>query len=370
MTHFLDTLSASVELTSQERDVLIQTGVTSHEDLHSLTVAFPESLKRAGVRVQLLSSISTHHVEPSYATQIAVSDVTPLPPFGATPPSDPWWDVNSQVAAESATTIDEALTLRRSQPIDLRKGIDWPVRNQAYRGTCVAFAVTAAVERLQSGPQATPRDLSEQFLYWGMKEKGADWGRNSDGSSIGLACYALADYGICGERDWPYNPEFIPGHAGQPGNGNPSYTALAQGKRNRMTGSPKSFYGLTGSAAMALAMLQIGRPVAIALPTFSDSASSMYSSWSTPVARAYGRILNPPPTARRSGPGHAVCIVGFQPDPYEPLGGYFIFRNSWGTGWASRAPATGHSYAPAPGYGDVSATFVDKYNWQMLAFES
>ena len=61
-----------------------------------------------------------------------------------------------------------------------------------------------------------------------------------------------------------------------------------------------------------------------------------------------------------------MCVTGFEPDNLEPTGGYFIVRNSWGTSWASGAPAAGSSYAPEPGYGEVSATYVDAYCWEFF----
>ena len=61
-----------------------------------------------------------------------------------------------------------------------------------------------------------------------------------------------------------------------------------------------------------------------------------------------------------------MCAVGFEPDPEEPTGGYFIIRNSWGTAWSSQAPSPGNTYSPGPGYGEVSATYVDAYLWELL----
>ena len=57
---------------------------------------------------------------------------------------------------------------------------------------------------------------------------------------------------------------------------------------------------------------------------------------------------------------HSVCVVGFRSDPTEPLGGVFIFRNSvGGEKFGCRAPNPEESGAPAPGYGQVTATYVE-----------
>ena len=52
-------------------------------------------------------------------------------------------------------------------PVDLR-ALMAPVRDQGQRGTCLAFAVTAAHEVGRSGG-SSPEDLSEEALYWGCK---------------------------------------------------------------------------------------------------------------------------------------------------------------------------------------------------------
>ena len=104
------------------------------------------------------------------------------------------------------------------------------------------------------------------------------------------------------------------------------------------------------------------------LPVFKDPLGTT-DNWNTSVALAYGHVLNPPPLSAACG-GHAVCITGFRPDPAEPNGGYFVFRNSWGSGWAQNAPAPAGSnrsfVAPEPGYGSISASYVESYLWELL----
>ena len=80
---------------------------------------------------------------------------------------------------------------------------------------------------------------------------------------------------------------------------------------------------------------------------------------------AYGRVLNPPATSVVSD-GHSVCVVGFQPDDTEPNGGFFIFRNSWDVSWAYAAPSPGNGFSPERGYGDISATYIEDYMWELL----
>ena len=67
----------------------------------------------------------------------------------------------------------------------------------------------------------------------------------------------------------------------------------------------------------------------------------VFDSWlRSPETRRTGKITMPLPGEPTEG-GHAWCIVGYQDEASVPGGGYFIVRNSWGTGWGDR----GFAYA-------------------------
>jgi len=120
------------------------------------------------------------------------------------------------------------------------------------------------------------------------------------------------------------------------------------------------------AAAVLNQLTNTKRPLAISLPVFADPLDTTgRDNWNTPIALQYGRVIDPPPTSIVIG-GHAVCVVGFVPDQGEQTGGYFIFRNSWGRSWAQAVPSAQYS-SPEPGYGDISATYVDKYLWEMCS---
>jgi hypothetical protein len=76
-----------------------------------------------------------------------------------------------------------------------------------------------------------------------------------------------------------------------------------------------------------------------------------------------------PPTGWELAPsGHAVCILGFVRDLTEKQGGWFIFRNSWGLGWAADAPdANEPVQVPRAGYGALAAGHVEEAVWEILA---
>jgi hypothetical protein len=186
-----------------------------------------------------------------------------------------------------------------------------------------------------------------------------------DGSSLEFARDALALRGICEEALWPYNG--MPGPSvTQATATDPSRRAQTEATANAIAAS--SYSKAPGiSAALVIAVLNQGRPAALSLPIFRDPIfPTGPSNWTTPAGWSYGRVLNPIGRAVVAG-GHAVLALGFEPDPDEPTGGYFIVRNSWGSVWASQAPSPGNSHAPAPGYGEISATYVDAYLWELLA---
>ena len=70
-----------------------------------------------------------------------------------------------------------------------------------------------------------------------------------------------------------------------------------------------------------------------------SSASDMYTS----VSAMYSGSTHAPID-------HAVLIVGYKDDPSVPTGGYFIFKNSWGTGYGN----SGYGYCP---YGNLEWHF-------------
>jgi hypothetical protein len=128
-----------------------------------------------------------------------------------------------------------------------------------------------------------------------------------------------------------------------------------------------AYFANVGPARAILSRLRRRRrPIAISLEVSEDPNTGV-NNWTHPTAVDYGHVFDPVPGAQFSLMGHAVCVVGFVPDKHEPLGGFFIIRNSWGTGWARNAPdrrAGSRNCSPGPGYGQVSATYVDQYLWE------
>jgi hypothetical protein len=238
----------------------------------------------------------------------------------------------------------------------------WPVRNQRDRGTCVSFATTALYELYRCVKEAEWEDLSEQFLYWSVKHHNLDGIPHQDGTWYEFAAQALARFGTCSESVWPYDGRAsVSVSHDPPPAGAPAKAAALKTAVPKATDYPST----TGKAATLLTKLRNHNGVGIALPVFSSPDRSTHN-WATTAARTYGFVQNPMPGWVADG-GHAVCCVGFATDPDEPLGGYFVIRNSWGTGWGRGLPDP--SYAgPEPGYGQVSASYVDRYLWEDCVF--
>jgi hypothetical protein len=364
MADFVESLAQDAALSQDETAVLRVAGVRSFEDIHALVASFP-SLGTA-LRIPLLSSLAAQRLGVR-AQQLVTA--TPAQPAavkgrGALYPPGARWPQSARVPLPpAAAAAAPPPALPPSAAIDLRVA-SWPVRDQGQRGTCVAFATTACVEHDDAA--RPPPDLSEQFLYWAIKSHTADPSPNGVGTNLVFARDALSSDGLCTEGLWPYNGTQTAVES-QGGGADPSPPAIADAATRRKAGLTYQVFQGAGGAAAVLAALQAGAPVAITLPVFSDPAAPGTDNWSTSVAWLYGRVLNPPPTASVSA-GHAVCILGFVPDASEPHGGFFIFRNSWNTSWASSVPAPGRSYAPERGHGDISATYIENYLWELLHF--
>ena len=55
--------------------------------------------------------------------------------------------------------------------------------------------------------------------------------------------------------------------------------------------------------------------------------------------------------------GHSISLVGYANATQFPGGGFFVFRNSWGTGFGDK------------GYGYVSFDYVKKYTNDLLVYQ-
>lgn len=361
-SEFLTALSRDVALEPAESRILDYIGVRSAEEVYALTSYFP-SLAYAGLRVHHISNVMTRMMSAvSRAAARAAMSGPPSVSLGANPPPGSATTPGSTVGMPPPLPFTRPLTL--ASAVDLRMR-SWPVRDQGHRGTCVAFGTTACVEHFQSVSGGPNPDYSEQFLYWAIKDHSRDPNKTGDGTWLQFARDSLAADGICSEGVWPYIGAAVTPVSGQTST-EPTAQARTEAALHLFT---IGLYNMrpTGAATAILQGLQRGRPVAVSLPVFVDPtmAANGPNNWTTQIGWLYGRVLNPPPRSVVVG-GHCVCVTGFVPDQNEPNGGHFIIRNSWGGAWGSQAPAGGTWLSPEPGYGEISATYVDSYCWELL----
>ena len=358
---FVGKISKQLALSDMEERILTSVDVRSWEDIQSLASAFP-SISQIGVEIPKLSNAAVMELGATFANALVERAREERPvALGAIAPPNALFALNARVGIPLPTQGPTAgATLGAASPIDLRIS-NWPVRNQGQRGTCVAHGAAACVEHFTM--VQTTADLSEQFLYWAIKTKTPDPHPNSDGTWLLYADQALTNEGICAESVWPYVPTPVNPVSGQVP-GKPTVAAIAAAAGNSLTGTV--IQNPAGAAAAVLSALGRGRVVGICLPVFADPLTpNGPTNWTTNVGFNYGHVLNPPPTSKVVG-GHCVCITGYIYDSEEPTGGYFIIRNSWDVQWGALNPSAGVGRAPEQGYGDISATYVDKYCWELF----
>jgi C1A family cysteine protease len=190
-----------------------------------------------------------------------------------------------------------------------------PVRDQGDRGTCLAFAVTAAHEHYRYVEAGSVPHLSEEFFYWACKQIDGD---NFPGTTFTSAQDALKDRGQPIEDLWPYDGRRDDADSASY---QPPAAALAAHHFKAELGK--------GQAAPDLVkeLLALGTPVVVGL--------RLTPQFYQPVG---GHIMDPPDPPTLLG-GHAVVIVGYENEPGsgDP---YFIVRNSWGPRWG----VEGHGY--------------------------
>jgi C1A family cysteine protease len=218
------------------------------------------------------------------------------------------------------------------------------VRNQADRGTCVAFASVAFLEfHLEESSGTAAERHSEQFIYWGCKQD--DGMAMAEGTFASTARAVLKARGACLNRTWKYNPHLVPNNESQ---GPPPAGAK---------GEAKQFTWTTAKAIAAKNVdrlreqLDAQRPVVLSVKTFP--------SWDFATTAETGDITMPFPGEASDG-GHAICLVGYLLDTTAPGGGRLIFRNSWGKTWATKSQA-------AAGYGTLPFEYVKKYALEAFA---
>jgi len=182
------------------------------------------------------------------------------------------------------------------------------VRDQGTRGTCLAFAASAAHGLRLSGTTV----LSPEFLFWAAKQR--DGAPNIDGTTPAALMRALEEIGQPLESKWPYQTSrpwpFIGYH--------PPVIA------------PSDLY-TRGSSTASVMTVATDALAAGNTPVFALGITRTFYG---PVG---GSVIHVP--GERVEAGHGILVTGYGHHNGDP---HFLIRNSWGTSWG----VAGHALIP------------------------
>lgn len=363
-------IAQALDLNGAERDYVERYRITSFDELHADLVASP-SLEHT--RPAIRRALILARLEPllSNAYRQARAEPEPDVTFGA-------------LLNRDRGRVDLQGWPGATMPADLNaeaQGVDllgdwpnlWPVRDQGYaEPTCVPFTANACLERAALKPGLGAERLASVFLYQRIRSRfGPAQGKG--GSKLTEIAATMPASGVCREALWRDSETPM---------AQPSDAAL-QDALTRRRGAECTDLGWqaanrpSGAARVVLQLLRQGLPVAITMPTFRDPASgSTITNWTDAYARVTGEV-RPKKDEWDFVGGHAVCILGFQPAIKDPLGGYFVFRNSWGSRFATQPLSPPAAKAgekpvsptvPGIGYGVIGASQIEGYVAEILVF--
>lgn len=219
----------------------------------------------------------------------------------------------------------ESLEIRPGQlPLSMDlSGEMTPVRFQGARPTCVAFAMTAALEFIHRA------DLSEQYAYWAAEM--AD-GNSHDGLYLVQAAPLMQSTGTVTESTWPYAGYTIPSNPAQ----DPPPPAAGNAQKYR--------FGRVGLEAGSNAR----QPALIAIGMAQRRQPAMFTFGIPPQGLPNDGNLVVPPGSPDPVAGHGVLICG-----YDANRGTFKFKNSWDITWGMA------------GYGVMTQDFIMRYGFEL-----
>ena len=235
---------------------------------------------------------------------------------------------------------DIPITLINKPDVDLRptiKTMGIAIRNQGGRGTCSVFAVTFLLEYMYAKQKGLSNpDFSEEYLNYASN---LAINQFQDGGFFDALDLGYQTYGIVNERQAPYHNSYSPPYVA-----NAATLAKGEAIAPKFTATFIKPWdvttGLTSGELQAIKhTLDTGRPVAVGVrwPNTFETET------------IHGIQLMKTPPASGVFDGHSIDLVGYKASNAFPGGGYFIFRNSYGTSFG------------AEGYGFMPFDYAKKY---------
>jgi hypothetical protein len=260
-----------------------------------------------------------------------------------------------------------------------------PVKSQGSRGVCSIFSTVGLMEHLyiKEGTITNP-DFSEQYLQWSAKFEVGSF-PNTSGSNASSNLEAINRFGIVAEADDPYETfQWGPAQdAACEGDNMPTrcYTngePSAEARAARKYLLPRGRWLNRSANSIKAHMTSKDQGVIVGLTFFYQSWNHRLSE--LPTNSGYwsdGYVLYPNEQDKElsleNRAGHSIQLVGWDDDlevqTVDEEGnlvvdeegnpvmekGFFIFKNSWGTGSFGRDNANGD------GYGYISMKYVTEY---------
>jgi C1A family cysteine protease len=217
-----------------------------------------------------------------------------------------------------------------------------PIRNQGQRGTCASFSGTVFLEYEYMNYEGyNDLDLSEQYFFYACKQR--DGSPYSDGTTMTAVRDTVKYDGTCYEDTWPYNPN----PTNDPAQG-PAPAGAAQEAKSFVYPNVKYWSSNPGISTLK-SYIDDGHIISF--------GTVVYNSWYKSSATKKTGVITMPISGDSVAGGHAMDLVGYVDNTSYAGGGYFLLRNSWGTGWAYQS-ITGN-----PGYGVIPYAYITNY-WQ------
>jgi len=262
-----------------------------------------------------------------------------------------------------------------------------PVKSQGSRGVCSIFSTMAYVEHLYILEGSLPNpDFSEQYLQWSSKFLEGAF-PNTSGSNNDANLRAVANYGVPDERAWPYETSEW-GASNDPdcgGSGDDKATKCftngsppASAESAQKYFLPRPRWQSARGRSIKATMYNKKQAVPVGMTFFYQSWNHRRSE--LPVNSDYwnrGYVLSPNNKDREVSlvkrAGHAILLVGWD-DTLEvqkvdengqkvvdgngtPImeRGFFLFKNSWGTG------GFGKDNPEGDGYGWIAYSYIEEF---------